>query len=200
MTIADAPPSSTDGAVRRGAARHESTRSGDGHDRAGRRTGRPPVGLAPRHGSGSRAIAVLAALACGAAVAVVGYVVEASRDAAAEPALGPGLVTVEIGIEHSRFSVTDLRVHEGSVVRFVVRNDDPIDHELVVGDDAVHARHAVGDEPRHPPVPGEVSVATGATAMTFYELTKPGTVVYACHLPGHLAYGMRGEIEVVPVS
>jgi uncharacterized cupredoxin-like copper-binding protein len=85
-------------------------------------------------------------------------------------------------------------------VRFVVRNDDPIDHELVIGDAAVHRRHADGTERRHPPVPGEVSVAPGDTALTVYELTEPGTVVYACHLPGHIAYGMVGEIEVVPAS
>lgn len=145
-----------------------------------------------------RSVAVLAALACGAAVAGVGYAVDARRDAAAEPALGPGVVTVEIGIQHSRFSVGDLRVHVGTILRFVVRNDDPIDHELVVGDDPVHARHAAGSEARHPPVPGEVSVPAGRTAMTFVELTEPGTFVYACHLPGHLAYGMTGEIEVVP--
>ncbi len=34
--------------------------------------------------------------------------------------------------------------------------------------------------------------------MTFYEFTEPGTIVYACHLPGHVAYGMEGTIEVVP--
>ena len=34
--------------------------------------------------------------------------------------------------------------------------------------------------------------------MTFYEFDEPGTVVYACHLPGHVAYGMTGIIEVVP--
>ena len=30
-----------------------------------------------------------------------------------------------------------------------------------------------------------------------YEMTAPGSLVYACHLPGHVAYGMQGTIEVV---
>ena len=64
----------------------------------------------------------------------------------------------------------------------------------------VHRRHAAGSERRHPPVPGEVSIAPGDTAMTFYEFNEPGTVVYACHLPGHEAYGMTGTIEVIPAS
>ncbi len=51
----------------------------------------------------------------------------------------------------------------GTVVRFVVTNDDPILHELIVGDDAVHARHATGTEAAHPPVSGEVSVRPGDT-------------------------------------
>lgn len=141
---------------------------------------------------------VSTALAAGALVTASGYAADAG--AGQDDVLGPGVVTVEMGIHHSRFEVGALRVREGTLVRFVVRNDDPIDHELVVGDAEVHRRHASGTERRHPPVPGEVSVAPGETALTFLELTEPGTVVYACHLPGHEAYGMRGEIEVVPVT
>jgi uncharacterized cupredoxin-like copper-binding protein len=137
-----------------------------------------------------------AAVLVGAVVAATGYAVDASGS---EPsALGPGVVTVEVGIHHSRFDVGTLRVYEGTLVQFVVRNDDPIGHELVVGDAEVHRRHANGSERRHPPVPGEVSVEGGDVAMTFYEFDDPGSVVYACHLPGHIAYGMTGTIEVVP--
>jgi len=135
------------------------------------------------------------ATAVGAAVAAAGVAL-AARDAAS-PALGPGVVTVEVGIDHSRFDVEPLRVHVGTIVRFVVRNHDPIDHELIVGTAEVHRRHRSGSEQHHPPVPGEVSVAPGATGLTFYEFDAPGRVVFACHLPGHEAYGMRATIEVV---
>lgn len=144
-----------------------------------------------------RLVARLAvALGIGAVVTTTGYAMSASS-AEREP-LGPGVVTLEVGIESSAFDIESLRVVEGTLVQFVVRNDDPIDHELVVGDGDVHRRHADGTERRHPPVPGEVSVAPGDTSMTFYVFTEPGTVVYACHLPGHVAYGMAGTIEVVP--
>ena len=82
-------------------------------------------------------------------------------------------------------------------MEFVVRNDDPIDHELIVGTPDVHRAHATGEELSHPPVPGEVSVAPARSASTFYEFTEAGSIVYACHLPGHVAYGMQGTIEVV---
>jgi uncharacterized cupredoxin-like copper-binding protein len=110
--------------------------------------------------------------------------------------VGPGLVTIDVGIDQSRFDLGTLRVRQGTVVRFVVHNNDPIDHELIVGDARVHAAHRVGSERTHPPIPGEVSVPPLADALTFYDFEATGTVVYACHLPGHEAYGMRGEIQV----
>ncbi len=124
-----------------------------------------------------------------------GYAVASSRHV--DRTLGPGLVTVEVGVEHSRFDIGALEVREGTTVEFVVRNDDPIDHELIVGTPDVHRAHAEGTELSHPPIPGEVSVRPGQVASTFYEFTEAGSIVYACHLPGHVAYGMEGTITVV---
>ncbi len=138
------------------------------------------------------------AVGAGALAATTGYALDASGSERA--ALGPGVVTVAVRIDQSAFDIGSLRVREGTLVEFVVQNDDPIDHELVVGDATVHARHADGRERRHPPVPGEVSIAPGDRAMTFYEFTEPGSIVYACHLPGHVAYGMEGTIEVLPAE
>ena len=54
-----------------------------------------------------------------------------------------------------------------------------------------------GTEARHPPRPGEVSIPSGTTAETTLQLSQPGTYTFACHLPGHYAYGMHGTITVV---
>lgn len=165
--------------------------------RAPRRTARSAGAPKRQQRSALRAVGMAAAV--GAFTTAVGYGVAAAGGAGSgSDVLGPGVVTVDIGIEMSTFDLGTLRVREGTVVELVVHNDDPIDHELVVGDGDVHARHAEGTERRHPPVPGEVSVAPGETAMTFYAFDEPGTVIYACHLPGHVAYGMVGQIEVVP--
>jgi uncharacterized cupredoxin-like copper-binding protein len=142
-------------------------------------------------------VRALAAVAVAAATVLGGV---GCNDDPAEGALGPGTVTVEVELHHSRFRPARLKVLEGTTVRFVVRNTDPIDHELIVGDDAVHRRHERGTEPYHPPKPGEVSVAAGQTVETSYEFAEPGIVVMACHLPRHFAFGMRGEIEVVAAS
>lgn len=139
-----------------------------------------------------------------AVVAVVVFGVVASAGDAIDGAesgedevLGPGLVTVDVEVHHSRFGLGPLRVRPGTTVQFVVRNRDPINHEIVVGDDAVHARHERGSERVHPPVPGEVSLGPLERGVTFYEFDEPGRIRYACHLPGHVAYGMEGVIEVV---
>ena len=134
------------------------------------------------------------------AVAVAGGVTAYALDPGSTPAgadvLGPGAVSVELGIEHSRFSFDRLQVRPGTTVHFRVRNTDPIAHELIIGDDEVHDRHATGTESFHLPVPGEVSVGPHETGLTTYTFDQSATVVFACHLPGHLDYGMKGVVVV----
>jgi uncharacterized cupredoxin-like copper-binding protein len=136
------------------------------------------------------------AVAAAAATALGLYAIDEAR--ASEPApLGPGLVTVDLGIHYSEFSFDELHVRKGTTVQFMVRNDDPIFHELVVGDAAVHARHQTGTEKSHPPVPGEVTVKPNDVGTTFYEFERAGRYEFACHLPGHYGFGMKGYVTVV---
>ena len=138
------------------------------------------------------------ALAVGAGVAAAGYGLDAILgDDPAAPALGPGEVTVQVDVEHSLFEPEHLRVAEGTRVRFVVVNGDPIDHELIVGPPDVHDRHARGTEAEHPSIPGEVSVGANGTAVTTFTFDTAGTFEFACHLPGHYEHGMHGTVEVV---
>jgi uncharacterized cupredoxin-like copper-binding protein len=87
-------------------------------------------------------------------------------------------------------------VPAGEPVTHVLRNDDPIDHEWIVGDAANHQRHRTGTEPVHGARPTEVSVPAGTTRTTTVTFTTPGTYLYICHLPGHEAYGMVGTLVV----
>jgi uncharacterized cupredoxin-like copper-binding protein len=128
------------------------------------------------------------------ALVVTGAACGARAEAAA---LGPGEVTVELDLRYSRFRPAELTIHDGTLVRFVVRNRDPIRHELIVGPPEVHARHRNGTEAVHPPVPGEVTVEPGTTAETTFHVHGAGDMEFACHLPGHYQYGMRGTIHLV---
>ncbi len=141
-----------------------------------------------------------AAVVAAGVVTAGGYVVAAPADRAPVDALGPEPVTVVVDVEHSRFVPDELVVEAGTQVRFVLRNDDPIGHELIVGPPAVHERHRHGTEPEHEPRDGELSVGPDGQGVTSYVFDEPGTVEMACHLPGHYAFGMRGEIEVVAPS
>ena len=138
---------------------------------------------------GAVAVAVAAATASG------GYALNHPAGAA-DARLGPGLVRVDVNIEHSRFSISDLKVRTGTLVQFILHNNDPIHHEFILGPPSVHAAHERGTEAVHPPRPGEVSLNPEDVGETFYRFDTPGRVFFACHLPGHLAYGMHGWVEV----
>jgi uncharacterized cupredoxin-like copper-binding protein len=143
-----------------------------------------------------RLIVLSMAITIGAGVMAIAYSLTASASSSSS-ALGPGTVTVEIDIVHSHFVVDDFAVHPGTDIRFVVHNQDPIRHELIVGPPEVHARHEGGHEAQHPPVPGEVSVDPGKTAETTYRFEQIGAIEFACHLPGHYQYGMSGWVQIV---
>jgi uncharacterized cupredoxin-like copper-binding protein len=122
----------------------------------------------------------------------------AGRMRAAPIGSGSTARTVAITIHFSRFDPASIVATPGETVRFVIRNTDPIDHEFILGDDRVQQIHEVGTEAVHPPKPGEISVPAGATVETTYTFGRPGELTFACHLPGHFAYGMRGSVTVAP--
>lgn len=117
--------------------------------------------------------------------------------AAALPGCSDGTPVVVVTMRHSRFEPAAIEVPRGTAIRFVVRNLDPIDHELILGDAATQDRHERGTEPHHGEKPGEVSVPGNGEATTTYRFAGPGQLLYGCHLPGHWDYGMRGTVTVV---
>jgi uncharacterized cupredoxin-like copper-binding protein len=109
--------------------------------------------------------------------------------------------SVTIGIHHSHFTPASFSVAAGTTVRIVVRNTDPIDHELIVGDRTTQDRHEGGVDAHHDgSVPGEVSVPAGKVIVTTYHFDQPGQFFYGCHLPGHWAYGMHGVVTARSAS
>ena len=99
-----------------------------------------------------------------------------------------------IDIRYSHFDPSELSVPVGVPVTVVLRNRDPIDHEWILGDAAVHERHRTGTEPVHAARPTEVTVPAGETRRTTIVIDSAGSLQYICHLPGHEAYGMVGVL------
>jgi uncharacterized cupredoxin-like copper-binding protein len=131
-------------------------------------------------GAGSLALVVVAGAA---AVALAG---------GAKPTTN----SVTIEIHYSHFKPSEISVPVGVPVTITLRNDDPIDHEWIVGDDAVQAKHRTGTELLHPSIPTEVVIPAMSTRTTVVTFQQAGQLRYICHLPGHEAYGMVGVVTI----
>jgi uncharacterized cupredoxin-like copper-binding protein len=102
-----------------------------------------------------------------------------------------------IAIHYSHFEAGDMTVRAGEPVTFTLRNDDPIEHEWIIGTADVHERHRTGTEPYHDTRPSEVTIPALSTRVTTLTFAEPGEYLYICHLPGHEAYGMVGTLRVL---
>ena len=136
-----------------------------------------------------------ARLAVGAGL--LGLALVATAAALAFAGRGPAPVTaVEIVIHYSKFQPSEITVPVGVPVTITLRNDDPIDHEWIVGDEAVHAVHRVGTEPLHPDRPTEVMIPALSSQTTVITFESTGRLRFICHLPLHESYGMVGAVTI----
>jgi uncharacterized cupredoxin-like copper-binding protein len=110
---------------------------------------------------------------------------------------GADAAEATITIHFSHFVPEDVTVPAGVPVTITLRNDDPIEHEWIVGAPDVHERHRTGTEPYHDQVPTEVTIPALDSRTTTITFAAAGEYLYICHLPGHEAYGMVGRMHVV---
>lgn len=112
---------------------------------------------------------------------------------------GPGLgeARADITMRYSTFGPALVTATAGQPITVVLHNDDPIDHEWLVGDEGFHERHRTGTDAHHGATPTEVLVPAGTTVTTTVTFRLPGEYRFVCHLPGHEAYGMVGILRVV---
>jgi len=102
-----------------------------------------------------------------------------------------------IAIRYSQFVTEAITVPVGVPVTITLRNDDPIDHEWIVGPPEVHERHRTGTEAVHDEVPTEVTIPALSARETTLTFERAGEYAFICHLPGHEAYGMVGRLRVL---
>jgi len=95
-----------------------------------------------------------------------------------------------IEIHYSSFVQKEVEVPAG-------KNEDPIEHEWIVGTADVHQRHRTGTEPFHGTIPTEVTIPAFERRVTTITFEHPGDLLYICHLAGHEQYGMVGTLHVV---
>ena len=96
-----------------------------------------------------------------------------------------------------RFSPDRLRVKRGETIRFVVRNEGEVMHEMVLGRDESLKEHAAlmrkFPEMEHDE-PYMVHVAPGKTGEIVWTFDKAGEIGFACLIPGHFEAGMTGKV------
>jgi uncharacterized cupredoxin-like copper-binding protein len=97
----------------------------------------------------------------------------------------------------------DIEVKRGETIRFVVRNDGVLMHEMVIGTMKELKAHA--DLMRKFPNMEHdeaymAHVAPGKEGEVVWQFTRPGEFYYACLMPGHFEAGMFGKITVTAQS
>lgn len=110
--------------------------------------------------------------------------------------------TVRIsGADDMRFRPERLTVRQGDTIRFVVRNDGKVMHELVLGTLEELQQHAEWMR-RFPNMEHEepfmVHLAPGQSGEVIWQFTQAGEFHFACLVPGHFDAGMKGRITVLP--
>jgi len=116
--------------------------------------------------------------------------------AALLPACSSGPRAITIDMRYSHYLPVALHVGAHETVRFTLVNKDPITHEFIIGTEAQQLAHETGRQIDHNGLPGQASLGPGETRTITFTFAGPGNLIFACHRPGHYAYGMRGTITV----
>lgn len=98
-----------------------------------------------------------------------------------------------------RFTPDHLHVKAGETVRFLVRNNGKLPHEMVIGSIAELTEHATmmsADSNMQHSEANQVTLASGQEGEIIWQFNKAGNFDFACLVPGHLAAGMSGKIDV----
>src|SRR5688500_13701096 len=109
--------------------------------------------------------------------------------------------TIEVTMtDNMRFTPDNIEVRQGETIKFVIRNNGKMMHEMVIGTKKELDEHAAlmqkfpnmeHDEPYM------AHVAPGKTGELVWNFNRPGEFDYACLIAGHYQAGMVGKIKVV---
>lgn len=117
---------------------------------------------------------------------------------AADPRKAARTIRVSMS-DAMRFTPAEITVRRGESVRFVVRNEGKVMHEMVLGTLKDLKEHAELMK-KHPGMehdePHMAHVAPGKTGEMGWRFTRAGEFFYGCLVPGHFEAGMIGKVLV----
>lgn len=108
--------------------------------------------------------------------------------------------TIEVVMDDSmRFTPANIAVKKGETIRFFVKNTGKVPHEMAIGSMKELKAHA--EMMRKMPQmqhaePNMVTLQPGQRGGLVWQFDRPGTVDFACLVPGHMEAGMVGKIVV----
>lgn len=117
---------------------------------------------------------------------------------AADPKRVTRTITIDM-LDTMRFKPDLLTIKRGETIKFILRNQGKMLHEMVLGTLAELKEHGEmmkkfpGMEHEEPYM---AHVAPGKTGEIVWQFTRAGEFNYACLLPGHFEAGMVGKIMV----
>ena len=108
--------------------------------------------------------------------------------------------TIEVTMDDTmRFTPSQFKIKSGETLRFAVRNNGVLSHEMVIGSMAELKEHAEMMRTMPNMQHAESNMLTldpGQSGDIIWQFGEPGTIDVACLVPGHLEAGMKGLIEV----
>jgi len=108
--------------------------------------------------------------------------------------------TIVVDMDDSmRFQPSEIRVKQGETIRFIVKNQGQVLHEMVLG--TLEQLKAHGALMRQNPEmehdePYMAHVKPGGQEQMVWQFNKAGEFNYGCLAPGHFEAGMIGKIIV----
>lgn len=111
--------------------------------------------------------------------------------------------TIAIRMKEMRFSPEKIDVKQGETIRFVIRNEGQLLHELVIGTKKEldeHAAMMVKFPTMEHDEPYMSHVSSGKTGEIIWTFNRPGNFDFACLIAGHYQAGMVGKITVANVE
>jgi len=123
---------------------------------------------------------------------------EKSFGKAADPKRATRTITVEM-LDTMRFSPGSITIKRGETVKFIIKNQGKMLHEMVLG--TLNELKEHGELMKKFPgmehdEPYMAHVAPGKSGEIVWQFTRAGEFNYACLLPGHFEAGMVGKIIV----
>jgi len=101
--------------------------------------------------------------------------------------------------DDNKFRPAVFTVRAGETIKFVLKNEGKLKHEMMIGTQDELKEHAAAmaknPEMEHDD-PNAVSVQPGKTGELVWKFTKPGEVHFGCLVPGHYEGGMVGKVIV----